>query len=182
MTRSALLLLALVSTTFAQAFSDAPDYRNEIGGSLGWGHPYGVSVECRRFVVPSVAIGAGAGLSMSGFHYGADLRWLVLPDRMISPWAGVAYSVASGADKVNVNVNTDTATYDMKGGTQLTPRVGARFHYRHLAAYANLGYGIVTSGGGSQYRSGSTSSSVRTAAELGELGGLEISLSAAFLF
>lgn len=160
--------------------------RQEIAVNLGWGHPFGNSVEYSVDLADGNVLGVGAGFSMAGGRYGIDARRLFRTDGPVDPFLGVAVSKATGMDEVTVSSSsgsrTDTAVYKIDGGIQVTPRAGARLRVARLHLYLNGGYGFVVSGGGMQWISGKDDSSTRRIVELFTLGGLEVSLSGGIVF
>ena len=111
----------------------------------------------------------------SGGRLGLDYKYLFDGESKFNPYLGVAGSYVTGLSGVNVNVNSDTAKYDLNGGIQVTPRVGFRYRAGFANLYLNLGYGISATGGGVEYKSGSTKGSIKTAAKIFGMGGVEVS-------
>ena len=168
----------LVATLFAQ---NTPE-PNEFGFNLGWGNPFGVSLQYSRAFAIHQSAGAAVGFSMAGARVGLDYKYLFNTDSKFNPYLGLAASAANGLDEVNVNVNSDTAKYDLKAGVQITPRGGFRYQAGFANLYMNVGYGIPIVGGGVNYISGSTKSTIKSAAEIFGLGGVEVSGSMMFRF
>lgn len=160
--------------------------RQEIAINLGWGHPFGNSVEYGVDLADGNVLGVGAGLSMAGGMYGIDARRFFRTERAINPYLGLAVSKATGVDEITVNSRSgslkDTAVYQIEGGIQVVPRAGVRLRLARLHLYLNGGYGIVVSGGGMKWVSGTDNSSTRRIVELFTLGGVEASISGGFVF
>jgi len=165
-----ILILSCALCNFASAAE------NEISGNLGWGHPLGVSIQYSRIIDNANLIGLGIGFSGAGAKYGISYEYLMAEDGW-GPFGGISAAYAGGASEMNVNVNADSAVYSIHSGYTVTPRAGARYQGSTMSFQANFGYSIVLSGGGADYVSGSTSSSVKNFAELVGLGGIEISVS-----
>lgn len=168
----------LTTALFAQDDSD----KNEFGINLGWGSPFGASLQYSRAIKSDQTVGAAIGFSMSGARYGVDYKYLFNAASKFNPYIGLAGSYASGLPEVNVNVNSDTAKYEFKGGVQVNPRGGFRYQAGFANLYMNVGYGIPVVGGGVSYLSGSTKSSIKSAAEIFGMGGIEVSGSMLFRF
>jgi len=171
--------LAILATAL---FSQDASKESEFGFNLGWGNPFGTSIQVATALTTHHSAGAGIGFSMSGVRFGLDYKYLFNVDSKFNPYVGVAGSYASGLTGATVNMNSDTAKYDFHGGVQATPRGGFRYQAGFANLYLNVGYGIPVVGGGVKYVSGSTKSSVKSAAELFGLGGVEVSGSMMFRF
>lgn len=173
---SALLLGALNA-------GGAEDKSNEIGGTVGWGSPYGgVAIHYARNFAESHSLGMGVGMSGAGAKYGIDYKLFFTPQESFNPYLGLALSHAGGVSEMKVSNQTDSAFYNIKGGSQLTPRVGFRFKAGPIGLYASAGYGICLSGGGVEYIAGSEKESLRDFAEILSPGGLEVSASGTLFF
>lgn len=175
-------MLACITILTGILFSQDVQTSNEIGFNLGWGNPFGASIEYSRSVTSNHSLGAAAGFSLAGARYGLDYKYLFNEDSKLNPYVGLAGSYATGISKVNVNVNRDSAKYELKGGTQIAPRAGLRYRAGFASLYLNTGYGIPVSGGGVRYLSGSSNSRIKSFAEIFALGGSEISGSMMFRF
>lgn len=156
--------------------------QNEIGGNLGWGNPSGFGIYYARNIESNHQIGLGAGFSGSGGRLALDYKYLFAEDEDFNPYMGFAFSHATGVSEMRVNVNADTALYDVNGGNAFQPRAGFRYCTGSLGLYLNVGYGIVLNGGGVEYLEGSERESVKDFAEMVGLGGFEISGTGTFFF
>ncbi len=156
--------------------------QNEIGGHLGWGNPFGIGIHYARNIESNHQIGLGVGFSGSGGRYAADYKYLFNEEKDFNPYMGFAFSHATGVSEMRVNVNADTALYDVNGGNVIQPRAGFRYCAGPIGLYLNVGYGIVLNGGGVEYVEGSESESIKDFAEIIGLGGIEISGSGTLFF
>lgn len=163
----ALLATALVSQDASQ--------ENEFGINLGWGNPFGTSIQVATAVSTQQSVGAGVGFSLSGVRFGLDYKYLFRVASKFNPYLGLAGSYASGLAGGEVYRDTDTAKYDLNGGLQATPRGGFRYRAGFGNLYLNVGYGIPVVGGGVTYVSGSTKGKVKSTAETFGMGGVEVS-------
>ena len=166
------LVFAIVGILCSYAFS----YDNEISANVGWGHPFGMSVQYSRYVEETNMIGIGFGLSGAGGKFGISYEHLFSNEG----WGaiiGVATSYAMGANNINISVNADTAVYKINSGSSITPRFGIRYRGDRCNVQGNLGYSILLTGGGVEYVSGSEESNVKKFADLIGIGGIEISIS-----
>lgn len=175
-------MLPVIAALTTALFSQDITTRNEFGASLGWGNPFGISVQYSRAIVSNQTVGAAAGFSMTGARYGLDYKYLFQAESKFSPYIGLAGAYASGLPEVTVNVNDDSAKYELNGGVQVHPRGGFRYQAGFANWYVNLGYGIPVVGGGVDYISGSTEKSVKSLAEMFGMGGFEVSTSLMFRF
>ncbi len=173
--RNFILILLLIPVYAYDA--DVKD-KLEFGGILGWGSPLGFGVEGGIFNTPHTAITGGLGFSMSGLKLGIGAKYLLSPEKMITPLAGVYLSRSSGLSNLNVSVNQDAAVYRIDPALLLTLRSGLRFQSGFITLSGHVGYGFVLSGGGSEYLSGSDSEDVSRFAGFMEPGGIEISVGA----
>ncbi|HSQ41497.1 MAG TPA: hypothetical protein VLM37_04370, partial [Fibrobacteraceae bacterium] len=164
---------AITIIVFASIAAFASEAVSELGFNVGWGNPMGESVEYAQEVAPGHRFGAGAGISAAGIKAGIDYAYLFVSAKRVSPYVGGAVSIASGLSDLQVNVNSDTANYDLKGGLVIAPRAGLRIAIRRIHFYLNFGYGFTLAGGGAEYQDGSTSSSVRKFAKALGIGGVE---------
>lgn len=156
---------------------------NEVGGTVGWGSPYGgIAVHYARTFAEIHSLGMGVGMSGAGVKYGLDYKLFFTPQESFNPYLGLALSQAGGITEMKVSNNSDSAYYNIKGGSQLTPRVGFRFKAGPIGLYVNAGYGICLSGGGVEYIAGSEKESLHDFAEILSPGGAEVSASGTFLF
>ncbi|MCB9497051.1 MAG: hypothetical protein H6686_09235 [Fibrobacteria bacterium] len=168
-------MLACLVLLANSLFSQADPYRNELGFNLGWGNPFGASIQYTRALTPEHAMGAAIGLSLAGQRFGLDYKRFYKTDSKMNPYLGLAVSYAEGLSNVTVSVNSDSAKYKIKEGVQITPRAGIRYRAGFVHLYLNGGYGIPVAGGGVAYQSGSKESNIKKMAEVIQLGGLEIS-------
>lgn len=175
-------MLACVAVLTSALFAQEISTPNEFGVNLGWGNPFGASIQYSRALKINQTAGAAVGFSLSGARYGLDYKYLFNAESKFNPYIGLAGSYASGLSEVNVNVNADTAKYEFKGGVQINPRGGFRYQAGFANWYVNVGYGIPVTGGGVKYVSGSTKSSIKSAAEIFGMGGVEVSGSMMFRF
>jgi hypothetical protein len=172
-----LIILSLISNSFCEEFK-----RSELGVILGWGSPNGNGVEYSYYVIEPLNINVGAGITLSGGKLSLGSKYYFLPQKFASPFVGLNLTNSSGLSSINVNVNNDSAKYSIEKAVFITPRVGWRFKTNVINWYVNAGYGIVLTGGGSKYISGSTSSSVKDFSKVVSAGGIEISASMMFKF
>lgn len=161
---------------------DAKEFSNEFGANLGWGNPFGTSIEYTRQITKSDLVGAGVGFSMGGAKYGLEYKRLFNTDSKFNPYIGVAGSVASGLSEITVRVNADSALYKVEGGSAIGPRGGFRYQAGWANLYLNVGYGVKVSGGGVEYLDGSRKESIKDFAKLMSVGGVEVSGSMMFRF
>jgi hypothetical protein len=179
MKRTLTLLTFLAISTFA---SESKSEENEFGANLGWGNPFGISLQYIRNIETDQKIGMGIGLSAAGIKSGVDYKFLLGDGPKMYPYAGIALSYALGLSEMNVSVNTDSAKYQIKGGLAVTPRTGFCYKAGFANWYVNLGYGFPITGGGAQYISGSRAKNVEDFSKALEIGGFEISTSLMWRF
>ena len=151
----------------------------ECGFTLGWGAPYGESFEVSKYLTDAHSLNFGVGMSMSGFKSGLGYKLIFKPENKFSPFFGVNLAYSTGINKLNVNVNTDTAVYKISSGVLLSPRAGLKFQATGASIYFNLGAGIPF-GGKSEYVSGSNAHGVESLAKAMSLGGIEASVTVMF--
>jgi hypothetical protein len=171
------ILMCVMSFTSVHA-GEYP--RNELIGTAGWGAPVGFGIEFAKYLNRNLNLNAGFGLTITGFKLSMGTKYIAFPADRVSPYIGINFSHSSGIGKLRINVNTDTAKYKMKAANIVTPRVGLKVKNDFANIYLNAGFGIVTSGGGKRYLSGSRDSSVEDFASLLSAGGIEISGSISF--
>ena len=172
-----LAALMLFSNSMCEGFK-----RSELGLVTGWGSPSGSGVEYAFYPIEPWSVSAGAGFSFSGTRFSLGSKYFFMAEEFASPFAGLSLTSSGGLSSLNVNVNDDKAVYSINSATFLTPRAGWRFKARNINWYVNAGYGIVLSGGGVQYESGSPASNVRDFAKIFSAGGFELSGSMMFKF
>lgn len=169
LTTCAIVVLATIT-------AEADDFNaNEFGVNLGWGAPYGFSIQYQRNFDSSNSVGTGIGISMSGGRLGLDYKRFFATENKFNPYLGFATSLASGLPEMTVAVNGDSSLYKVNSGVQATPRGGSRYQLSSVNWYFNVGYGFPISGGGVKYLSGSQKSANETAAKIVSVGGLEVS-------
>lgn len=156
--------------------------KSELGLGLGWGSPIGFGAEYSYYVQDALSINGGAGFSFGGGRFSLGGKYFFLDQNSASPYVGLNLIRSTGLSSVNVTVNNNQAEYSINSATTLEPRVGWRFKTRPINWYINTGYGIVVSGGGAKYISGSTSSSVKDFANVIAAGGFELSGNMMFKF
>lgn len=178
--RSYVLMLAatvLISNSMAEEFK-----RSELGFTLGWGAPVGEGVEYAYYLAEPLNLNAGVGFTMSGGKFSIGSKYFFMSQNSASPFIGLNMTKSTGLSSVKVTVNNDSAKYSIEKAVFMTPRVGWRFKTRTVNFYVNTGYGIILSGGGTKFVSGSTASSVKDFADVISAGGFEISGSLMFKF
>ncbi|MEN9354651.1 MAG: hypothetical protein RL318_1976 [Fibrobacterota bacterium] len=156
---------------------------NELGFSLGWGGPFGQSIQYSRVISEHANVGGGFGLSTAGAMIGVDGKYFADADSKGSVFCGVAASYATGTEMTETDqglFKEDTATYELLGGVVLTPRVGFRYQAEYWNIYFTVGRGFPIAGGGVRYISGSDNSDIKEFVEFLSIGGAEVSMAMTF--
>jgi hypothetical protein len=159
---------------------------------MGWGAPYGWSIDYSYMVTPKLDLNAGVGFSITGAKIGIGTRYYFAPQKKVSGFIGANLVHNSGMDRLtfsDTNNNNygygysyvDHAIVNYKPSALLHLRGGMRWQpaYR-FAMIGALGYGIPLSGNLVQYVEEPTSQSIRDAVNLLSPGGFEISVGVAF--
>ena len=177
--RKWIILTVFMST---MTFCDEGKPLNEFGINFGWGHSFGNSIEYDRLIAGNQSLNGGIGFSFGGLKYGIGYKYIFNEESKFNPYFGTNISSANGLSEVTVNVNADSSKYKVNSGIAVTPRGGFRYQAGFANLYVNVGYGIVLSGGGVEYISGSTKESVADFAKVLGIAGLEVSGSMLFRF
>ena len=165
------------------------------GLGLGWGAPYGWGVDLSHLVTGHLDLTAGAGFTITGGKLGVGTRYYFAPERRLSTFVGANLVHSTGFDRVTVtttsgstnggssyyNTPDNNAVVKYTAANLLHLRGGIRWQpLRRFAMLGGLGYGIVLSGGATEYVSGDYSPAARDTAKLLAPGGVELSFGIAF--
>jgi hypothetical protein len=145
------------------------------GFNLGWDYPYSAGLELSVLFHELVDCNLGFGLGMSGAKLGIGVRTFPLRNSNFSPMFGAYLYHATGLKNLNVYVNNDEAVYDITPDNAVLLNTGARFRFgKGHYIIAGIGYSIPFNGEKATYKSGSTSESVETFANMFGTGGLSL--------
>jgi hypothetical protein len=145
------------------------------GFNLGWDYPYSAGIELSLLFNEIVDCNLGFGLGMSGAKLGIGVRTFPVRNSNFSPMFGAYLYHATGLKNLNVYVNDDEAVYDITSDNALLLNTGARFRFgKGHYIIAGIGYSIPFNGEKAVYKSGSTSESVETFANIFGTGGLSM--------
>ena len=191
-------LLAGIGLTLAAASAQAQSLatptapvreypQSSIGLTLGWGAPYGWSVDYSHMLKPNLDVNVGVGIGV-GLKIGVGTRYYFAPQRKVSPFVGANLVHTSGISDFNLTVNENQLNEDR---TRLSIRATNLVHLRggirwqptyRFALLGALGYGIRLGGDPVSYAPGYAPyyQSTRDVIDAIAPGGVEFSVGVAF--
>ena len=158
-----------------------------IGLTLGWGAPYGWSIDFAHMVTSHLDVNFGLGFSITGTKVGVGTRYYLAPQRKVSPFFGVNLVRSGGINDLRVTANNsnnggpgtsgDEAIVNFKSAGLVHVRSGLRWQpHRGFALLGALGYGMVLGGSPVEYVRVPAQQSTRDAVNIFSPGGIEFSV------
>lgn len=158
-----------------------------LGLTLGWGAPYGWSLDVRHFITRRLELNAGAGASTTGLKVGIGATYYLAPTHRVSPFFGAALAHSGGRRDVYVHeahrffdhtfTSSEAAHVNFLSANLVHLRSGWRWQPTPgCALLGTLGYSVVLGDDPVEYLEAPARQSLRDVVRVQSPGGLEISI------